>query len=234
MSAIQVYLFPLPVSETAKPFYSSLDIQILKTTKLFFVERIKTARQFIASLKLSIEIDSLEFVEIDQKNSLEFQIQVSALLNKEKRAIIMSESGCPGVADPGSQIVSLAHRLGATVTPLIGPSSILLALMGSGFNGQQFTFHGYLPIDKVSRLKTLQKLEYESIKHHITQIFIEAPHRNQAIIETMLIGLKPETRLCIAMDLTGEKELLKTMTISQWKKNNLSIEKLPTIFLLGR
>jgi len=231
---MRVILFPLPISNPSTIAYSSYELDFLKTTKLYFVEKTKTARQFIASRKLNIDLNELEFVEIDQKNGSEFQKEVATLVEKYKQAIVMSESGCPGVADPGSQVVAVAHRIGADVIPLVGPSSIILALMGSGLNGQHFQFHGYLPIDKQLRNATLQKLESESWKINCAQLFIEAPHRNQALFEAMLERLKPETRLCVALDLTGEKEWLKTKTIAQWRKNTTVLDKLPTMFIIGK
>ncbi len=233
-SNMKVILFPLPISDSSTTSYSSYELDFLKTTKLYFVERTKTARQFIASRKLNIDFNELEFVEIDQKNSPDFQHEVATQLEKHKQCIVMSESGCPGVADPGSQVVAIAHRLGAGVVPLVGPSSIILALMGSGLNGQRFHFHGYLPIDKQLRNAALQKLESESWKLNCTQLFIEAPHRNQALFDAMLERLKPETKLCVALDLTGEKEWLKTKTVAQWRKKTTVLEKLPTLFLIGK
>ena len=152
---------------------------------------------------------------------------------KEKKNIgIISEAGCPGVADPGQQLVAIAQEMNVAVKPLVGPSSILLALMASGMNGQQFQFVGYLPIDKQERAKTIKTLEAESAKKNCTQIFIETPYRNDQLLETILATCDPSTRLCIAVDLTGKTEWIKTRPVSEWRKEKTIIHKRPAIFLL--
>jgi 16S rRNA (cytidine1402-2'-O)-methyltransferase len=147
---------------------------------------------------------------------------------------LMSEAGCPGVADPGAEIVAEAHRRGIKVVPLVGPSSILLALMASGFNGQSFVFHGYLPIDKVERTKRIKELEQQALKDRQTQIFIETPFRNNHLYDDVLKNTAPQTLLCVACNLTAEDEFVKTMTIGQWKQEKIDLHKKPTIFLLYR
>jgi 16S rRNA (cytidine1402-2'-O)-methyltransferase len=144
----------------------------------------------------------------------------------------MSEAGCPGIADPGADIVAEAHKRGIKVVPLVGPSSILLALMASGFNGQSFTFHGYLPIDKVQRSKRIKELEGFAERFKQTQLFIETPFRNNQLLDDILKSCKPATRLCIACNITAEDELIKTQTITAWKKQLPDLHKKPTIFLL--
>jgi 16S rRNA (cytidine1402-2'-O)-methyltransferase len=144
----------------------------------------------------------------------------------------MSEAGCPGIADPGAEIVDKAHRMGIKVVPLVGPSSILLALMASGFNGQSFTFNGYLPIDKVLRSKKIKELEGLAIKLDQTQIFIETPFRNNPLLEEILKTANPKTKLCIACDLTAATEFVQTKTITDWQKKVPELHKRPTIFLL--
>ncbi len=152
---------------------------------------------------------------------------------KEDRVIgIISEAGCPGVADPGQLLVSVAYQQGAIVKPLVGPSSILLALMASGMNGQQFQFTGYLPIDHAQRIKTLKDLESESQRKNCTQLFIETPYRNGQLIETVLKTCKPSTRFCIAANLTAANEFIKTQTVNEWKNNVPDLHKQPAIFLL--
>ena len=145
---------------------------------------------------------------------------------------LMSEAGCPGIADPGAEIVDKAHRMGIKVVPLVGPSSILLALMASGFNGQSFTFHGYLPIDKVLRSKKIKELEVAAIKLDQTQLFIETPFRNNPMLEEILKTANPRTKLCIATDLTAPTEFVQTKTIADWQKKVPELHKRPTIFLL--
>ena len=147
---------------------------------------------------------------------------------------LMSEAGCPGIADPGAEIVAEAHRKGIKVVPLVGPSSILLALMASGFNGQSFTFHGYLPIDKLERSKRVKELEALAECNNQTQLFIETPFRNNALLEEILRSANPQTRLCIACNLTAADEMVKTLTVADWKKQVPELHKRPTIFLLFR
>jgi 16S rRNA (cytidine1402-2'-O)-methyltransferase len=147
---------------------------------------------------------------------------------------LMSEAGCPGIADPGAEIVAFAHQKGIKVVPLVGPSSILLALMASGFNGQSFTFHGYLPIDKVQRSQKIKELENLSEKNKQTQLFIETPFRNNPMLEEILKTCHPNTRLCIACNLTGEDEMVQTKSIADWKKQVPDLHKKPVIFLLMR
>ncbi len=153
-------------------------------------------------------------------------------IKEEKTIGIISEAGCPGVADPGQQLVAIAQEMNIEVKPLVGPNSILLALMASGMNGQQFQFPGYLPIDNPERIKAIKELEAESAKKKCTQIFIETPYRNNQLMEALLKYCHPSTKLCIAVDLTGKKEWIKTKTIADWKKNKPDIHKRPAIFLL--
>ena len=146
----------------------------------------------------------------------------------------MSESGCPGIADPGSRLVYIAHQLRIKVKPLVGPSSVLLALMASGFNGQSFAFHGYLPIDKKEREKALKILERESAKKDRTQIFMDTPYRNEQLLQDIKKHLKPDTFLCIAKDITGAEEFIQSKPISKWKSNEVKLKKIPAMFLIYR
>ena len=154
------------------------------------------------------------------------------ILREGKNVGIISEAGCPGIADPGQLLIAIAHQAGATIKPLVGPSSILLALMGSGMNGQQFQFLGYLPIDNGQRIKTIRELELESARKNTTQIFIETPYRNNQLLETLLKSCNPATRLCIAANLTASNEFIHTKSITEWKKNLPDIHKQPAIFLM--
>jgi 16S rRNA (cytidine1402-2'-O)-methyltransferase len=155
------------------------------------------------------------------------------LVQEGKNIGIISEAGCPGIADPGQELIAIAQEMNAQVMPLVGPNSILLALMASGMNGQQFRFIGYLPIDGHNRRKAIRELEAESKKMHCTQLFIETPYRNNQLIESVLKNCKPGTKLCIAVDLTGKDEWIKTKTIADWKKEKLDIHKRPAIFFLA-
>lgn len=176
-------------------------------------------------------IDNYEWFTI-HKAEKEVEAAFIQKLNEGKNIGILSEAGCPGVADPGQLLIAAAQRMNITVKPVTGPNSILLALMASGMNGQQFQFVGYLPIDNHEKIKTIKELEAESKKKNCTQIFIETPYRNNQLIETLLKTCNPATGLCIAVDITGEKETIKTKSIAEWQKNKPDIHKRPAIFLL--
>ena len=197
----------------------------------FFVENVRTARRFISSLKLGKVIDELTFFELTKDTPLTETRQ--QLLDLTKNAGIISEAGCPGVADPGAVAVKLAHEIGIKVVPLVGPSSILLALMASGMSGQSFTFHGYLPIDKVQRKKAIQQLERDAQMRNQTQIFMETPFRNNQLMEAVLETCQSDTSLCVASSITGSDEFIKTLPVRQWRKEKPDLHKKPTIFLIG-
>lgn len=180
----------------------------------------------------SIIIDNFEWFEI-LKNEEELVEDFKTCLKEGKIIGIISEAGCPGVADPGQLLISHAQKTGAKVVPLVGPSSLLLALMASGMNGQHFTFHGYLPIDSNLRIKKIRQIEEEAHKRNCTQMFIETPYRNEALLNDILKHCKNETLLCIASEVTSENEWIKTKTIGEWKKEKISVHKKPVIFLLG-
>lgn len=203
---------------------------VVSELNVFFVEELRTARRFISSLKLNKVIDDITFYELNKDTPHE---QTLAQLKKLKTdAGIISEAGCPGVADPGAVAVGFAHQLGHKVVPLVGPSSILMALMASGFNGQSFTFNGYLPIDKVARIKAMKELEQLAKKKQQTQIFMETPFRNNQLLEDVLQNLNPETLLCIACNVTAADEFIKTLRVRDWRKSKPDLHKKPTIFLL--
>jgi 16S rRNA (cytidine1402-2'-O)-methyltransferase len=203
---------------------------VVSELNVFFVEELRTARRFISSLKLNKVIDDITFYELNKDTPHD---QTLTQLKKLKAdAGIISEAGCPGVADPGAVAVGFAHQLGHKVVPLVGPSSILMALMASGFNGQSFTFNGYLPIDKQLRIKSLKDLEQIAKKKQQTQIFMETPFRNNQLLEDVLQNLNPETQLCIACDVTAEDEFIKTLRVKDWQKSTPDLHKKPTIFLL--
>ncbi|AFK03847.1 uroporphyrin-III C/tetrapyrrole (corrin/porphyrin) methyltransferase [Emticicia oligotrophica DSM 17448] len=203
---------------------------VVSELNVFFVEELRTARRFISSLKLNKVIDEITFYELNKDTPPE---QTLAQLKKLKTdAGIISEAGCPGIADPGSVAVGYAHQLGHKVVPLVGPSSILMALMASGFNGQSFTFNGYLPIDKQQRIKSIRELEQLAKKKKQTQIFMETPFRNNQLLEDVLQNLNPETLLCIACNVTAPEEFIKTLRVKDWRKSKPDLHKKPTIFLL--
>ena len=203
---------------------------VVSELNVFFVEELRTARRFISSLKLNKVIDDITFYELNKDTPHD---QTLTQLKKLKvDAGIISEAGCPGVADPGAVAVAFAHQLGHKVVPLVGPSSILMALMASGFNGQSFTFNGYLPIDKQLRIKSLKDLEQIAKKKQQTQIFMETPFRNNQLLEDILQNLNTETLLCIACNVTAEDEFIKTLCVKDWQKSKPDLHKKPTIFLL--
>ena len=221
----------LLADDTHKKVLTPYAIDVIKEVKVFFVENIKTTRRFLSSLKLGIVIDDVEFIEINQDSKFDeiFAIIYSLKVN----AGIISEAGCSGIADPGALIVEVAHQLQWNVEPLVGPNSILLALMASGFNGQSFAFHGYLPIKELEREKKIKFLEREAASKKQTQIFMETPYRNNQILASLLKNLSPSTRLCIASDITSEQEYIKTKSIQSWRSGALpDINKKPTIFLI--
>lgn len=229
-----VYLIPSLLHEegaTAIPAYIT---NAIKKCQVFFVENERTARRYFKALWKTrlpgqeIIIDNYEWHKIDDNSTAIFKQK----LKEGKNIGIVSEAGCPGVADPGQQLVAIAQQMNVEVKPLVGPNSILLALMASGMNGQQFQFAGYLPIDNQERIKAIKELEAYSAKKDCTQIFIETPYRNNQLIDALLKTCNPATRLCIAADITAQNEWIKTKSIAEWQKNKPDIHKKPTIFLL--
>lgn len=227
-----IYLIPSTISpDTQSQVISAQIREVIEMVDYYLVENVRTARRFISSLKVR-DVSSMEF-QVFNKDSTE--IQLSHLLSPVMEGIrvgIISEAGCPAVADPGSRVVRWAHNRGIRVVPLAGPSSIILALMGSGMNGQHFEFHGYLPIDSSKRLKKIQNLERESLKTGKCQIFMEAPYRNVAMAQALIDHCSGDTLICFATDITSDNETISTKTVSQWKKKLPEIHKRPTIFLL--
>lgn len=226
-----IFLIPTVLApETQDSVLSPQIIEVVNQLNTFFVEDLRTARRFISSLKLGKVIDELTFYELNKDTPHE---QTLSQLKKLKGdAGIISEAGCPGIADPGAVAVGFAHQLGYKVSPLVGPSSILLALMASGFNGQSFTFHGYLPIEKAAKIKALKSLEQTAKIKNQTQIFMETPYRNNGLLEDILQNLNNDTLLCVAVNITAGDELIKTLPVKEWKKQKPDLHKKPTIFLL--
>jgi 16S rRNA (cytidine1402-2'-O)-methyltransferase len=223
-----VYLIPSLLDEEAVQSIPNYITDAIKNCQVFFVENERSARRFLKKIWKEMVIDNYEWFIIDNNAEPVFKQKI-----KERKNIgIISEAGCPGVADPGQELICIAQEMNAQVKPLVGPSSILLALMASGMNGQQFRFIGYLPIDSHNRGKTIRELEAESKKMHCTQIFIETPYRNNQLIASILKNCNPMTKFCIAADLTGRDEWIRTKTIADWKKEKVNIHKRPAIFLL--
>jgi 16S rRNA (cytidine1402-2'-O)-methyltransferase len=226
-----VYLIPSLLDEDGIETIPSYIITAVKNCQVFFVENERTARRYLKRLWKEMVIDNYEWFTI-HKAEEQVQTVFKEKLKQGKNIGIISEAGCPGVADPGQLLISTAQEMNVQIKPLVGPSSILLALMASGMNGQRFQFIGYLPIENTQRIKTIKELEAESQKKSCTQIFIETPYRNNQLIEAIIQNCKPSTRLCIACDLTGKEEWIKTKTIADWKKEKVDIHKRPAIFLL--
>ena len=226
-----IYLVPCVLDETATNTIPLYIIDAVKHCSVIFAENERTARRFLKSICKEIVIDDYEWFTI-HKAEEELVSTFKQKITAQKNIAIISEAGCPGVADPGQVLIAVAQQMNAIVKPLVGPSSILLALMASGMNGQQFEFVGYLPIDNNEKIKRLKELEDSSAKNNSTKIFIETPYRNNPLIETILKACKPSTRFCIAAELTSANEYVKTKTIAEWRKEKTDFHKKPVIFLL--
>jgi 16S rRNA (cytidine1402-2'-O)-methyltransferase len=226
-----VYLIPSFLDEEGLDAIPSYILNVLKETEVFFVENERSARRFLKKIWKDMEIDRYTWFTIHKAEDVikqEFLQQIK----QGKQIAILSEAGCPGIADPGQTLVAAAQEAGARVKPLVGPSSILLALMASGMNGQHFQFNGYLPIDIGERSRRIKELEMLSRKEGSTQIFIETPYRNLSLMESLLKNCLSGTRLCIAVNLTGKGESVQTKTMDAWRKSMPDINKQPAIFLL--
>jgi 16S rRNA (cytidine1402-2'-O)-methyltransferase len=226
-----VYLIPSLLDDEAIQTIPSYIVGAVKDCQVFFVENERTARRYLKKIWKEIVIDNYEWFAIDKAED-RVQIFFKQKIKERKNIGIISEAGCPGIADPGQALIAIAHEMNAEVRPLVGPNSILLALMASGMNGQRFQFVGYLPISEHDRAKAIRELESESQKKNCTQIFIETPYRNNQLIEAVMKACKPTTKFCIAVDLTSEKEAIHTMRVSEWQKNKPNIHKHPAIFLM--
>ncbi len=227
-----IYLIPSVIfPDTANQVLSQQVFDVVKNTTVFLAETIRESRRFISSLKLGIDISVLAFEKVDKNTpDAETEKYLTPALNGNNIGVL-SDAGCPGIADPGAQVARIAHKLGLKVIPLVGPSSILLALMASGMNGQSFAFNGYLPIDVKEAALKLKQLEKTSRSQNQTQLFIETPYRSDRTLYMLLKSLNPDSLLCIAKDITGTQEYIKTKTIGRWRTQNLIIGKEPTVFL---
>ena len=225
-----VYMIPTVLHEEGMSGIPAYVLPTIKECAVFFVENERTARRYLKALDKSIVIDDYEWFTMSGEQAITNAFRQK--IKEGKRIGIISEAGCPGVADPGQLFAGIAQQLNATIKPLVGPNSILLALMASGMNGQQFQFVGYLPIDNQQRMKKIKELETESEKKNCTQLFIETPYRNNQLLETLLKNCKPSTKICIAVDITAPAEWIKTKTAAEWQKEKVDIHKRPAIFLL--
>lgn len=228
-----LYMIPVPISDGPyEMFFPDVNREIVRDIKHFIVENVRTARRTLKKFDPAIDINSLTFYELNQhtrENEIGTYLEA---LRKGESIGVMSEAGCPGVADPGAAVVKIAQKEGLKVVPLIGPSSILLALMASGLNGQKFAFQGYLPVKDPDRDKAIKDLESLSRRFDMTQIFIETPYRNEKMMESLLKNLSGETLLCVAADVSNPiNEKIKTKFVREWKAKSVNLEKVPTIFL---
>ena len=230
---VALYLIPVTLGDTTiervLPAYNKAVIQGIRH---FIVEDIRSARRFLKKVDSSIDIDALTFYLLNKHTPMEAVASYLQPLQKGEPMGVISEAGCPAVADPGADVVAIAQQKGLKVVPLVGPSSILLSVMGSGFNGQSFAFNGYLPIEPPERAKKLKLLEQRVYTEHQTQLFIETPYRNNKILEDILHNCRPQTKLCIAANVTCEDEYICTRTIKEWKGKLPDLNKIPCIFLI--
>lgn len=228
-----LYLIPVTLGDTTiesvLPCYNK---EVILSIRHFIVEDVRSARRFLKKVDREIDIDVLTFYPLNKHTSPEdISGYLKPLIGGESMGVI-SEAGCPAIADPGADVVAIAQSKNLQVVPLVGPSSIILSVMGSGFNGQSFAFHGYLPIEPGERAKRLKTLEQRVYAEQQTQLFIETPYRNNKMVEDILNNCRPQTKLCIAADITCEGEFIKTRTVKEWKGKVPDLSKIPCIFLL--
>jgi 16S rRNA (cytidine1402-2'-O)-methyltransferase len=226
-----IYLIPCLLAENATETIPTYVLEAVKSCQVIFAENERTARRFLKVMDKTIVIDDYEWFAIHKAEAEQLQ-QFTQKIKEEKNIAIISEAGCPGIADPGQILIAAAQKMNCIVKPLVGPSSILLALMASGMNGQQFEFVGYLPIDNGERIKKLKELEQLSQKNNSTKIFIETPYRNNPLLESILKSCDANTQLCIAANITAANEFIQTKSILEWKTKLPELHKQPAIFLL--
>ena len=232
-----LYMIPCPISDSTAVYdvVPETNREVINSLDYFIVENVRSARRFLSKVGIERKIDDLEFVELNEhtREGVAVEAMVRPILEGRSAGVI-SEAGVPGVADPGALVAEACHRRGIRVIPLVGPSSILLAMMASGLNGQSFAFNGYLPVKPPERAKAIKTFERRAQVEHQSQIFIEAPYRNVKLVEQMLAMLSPTTRLTIACDITSPDEIIITRRVEQWRKEGVpDIAKRPTIFIIG-
>lgn len=228
-----LYLIPVTLGDTAidkvLPGYNS---EVIASIRHFIVEDVRSARRFLRKVHPQFDIDGSQFYELNKHTAPEAVVGYLKPLLAGNPVGVISEAGCPAVADPGADVVAIAQRKGLKVVPLVGPSSIILSVMASGFNGQSFAFNGYLPVKPDERIKALRKFEQRIYNEDQTQLFIETPYRNGKMIEDILMHCRPQTKLCIAANLTCDDEFAQTRTVKEWKGRVPDLSKIPCIFLL--
>ena len=229
-----LYLIPSTIADiSADRVLPERIKEVIGQLDLFLAENIKSARRFISSLNIGKEIDQIRFESMDKRTTDDDILNAMQPLFFGTDIGIISEAGCPGIADPGALAVKIAHENNVKVIPIVGPSSVFLALMASGLNGQSFAFHGYLPIPKNLRNKELKNLERTAQKTNQTQIFIETPYRNNQLLNDILKSCHPNTQLCIAKNITANDEWIKTKPVEYWRKNKPDLHKVPVVFLMN-
>lgn len=228
-----MYLLPVTLGDTAvERVLPSYNREVILQIRYFIVEDVRSARRFLKKVDASIDIDKLTFFELNKHTQPEvISGYLQPLLEGHSMGVV-SEAGCPAVADPGADVVAIAQRKRLKVVPLVGPSSIILSVMGAGFNGQNFAFNGYLPIDPSERARRIKELENRVYSEDQTQLFIETPYRNRKLLEEILHVCRPQTRLCIAANITCEGEYIRTRTVKEWKGRLPELNKIPCIFLI--
>lgn len=228
-----LYLLPVTLGDTALDrVLPAYNMEVISGIRHFIVENVRTARRFLRQVDPKFDIDGSQFYELNKHTAPQDIAAYLQPLCEGKPMGVISEAGCPAVADPGADVVAIAQRKGFKVVPLVGPSSIILSVMASGFNGQSFAFHGYLPIKPDERARRLKQLEQRIYNEQQTQLFIETPYRNGKMIEDIIKNCRPQTKLCIAANLTCGDEYVRTRTLKEWRGNVPDLSKIPCIFLL--
>jgi 16S rRNA (cytidine1402-2'-O)-methyltransferase len=229
----KLYLVPNHISETGAEGFAGVLAHKIKGVRVFFVEEPKSARRLLKSLDAAFPLAESRFLDLNEHTTPK-EVQGYVKVLKENDSAIISEAGCPCVADPGGELVLLAHQNQVEIIPLVGPSSIIMALMASGLSGQNFAFNGYLPKEAQERRRKIKQLEDRSFKEKQTQIFMETPYRNQGLLEDVLSTCEDKTLLCVASDITGPQQNIKTMSVNSWKKSPFNFDKRPSLFLLQK
>jgi len=230
---VALYLFPVPLAPGAPEIVlPAPNLDLLRAMRHLVVENVRTARRFLKSVDRAIDVDAIDFMELNEHSRPEDIPPMLSALERGEPVGVLSEAGCPAIADPGADLVAAAQRRGLRVVPLVGPSSILLSLMASGFNGQSFAFLGYLPIDAERRSRQLREMQHRIRTERQTQIFIETPYRNNRLVAELSQRLPGDMLLCVASDITGPREQIVTRPLRQWARADYNFDKIPSIFLL--
>jgi 16S rRNA (cytidine1402-2'-O)-methyltransferase len=232
MKSGKLYLVPTPIATDTMDVLPVNTRQICNRLDLFYAENIRTARRFLSQLQIDQSIEDIRFEEFSKKTPEGAIDSLIRPIFEGKDAGLVSEAGCPGIADPGSGLIRAAHQYGISVVPLVGPSSIYLSLMASGLNGQSFQFHGYVPIDKKQLRSFLKTIEKDALKKNQTQIFMDTPYRNERLFQEIIATLRPEMWLSVSADITGKNEFICTRQVFQWKNKQPGIHKIPALFLV--